>query len=254
MLLVVDLIAISPVALDLVSGSTSRWERLSFIGQTYGAILSVLALIGVVTTLWLQARETKLNREEARRAAIEDLLKMAMDDPDLDECWGPVPAGEDAKVRRQQMYVNMIISEWQMSFETKALGESRLRAISREMFEGAAGQRFWRAARDIRISTSETKSARRFHEILDGEYQRALASAATVPPSPGDAGQAAPPSLGRERGLRGTVQWVAVGVGAALAAVLWRLVRHRREALSRSVGQGRRRSAKRARWSLPGRS
>jgi uncharacterized membrane protein len=88
-LLAVGLIALSPIALGLYEGATSEWERLSFIGQTYGAasaVLSVLALIGVVVTLRVQARETRLAREEARRAAIGDLLRMAMDDPDLDEC------------------------------------------------------------------------------------------------------------------------------------------------------------------------
>lgn len=157
-------------------GATARWERLSFIGQTYGAastILAVLALIGVVVTLVLQAHETRLAREEARRAAIGDLLRMAMDDPDLDECWGPISAGQDLRRRRQQMYVNMILSEWQMSFETRALGERRLRAISREMFEGRVGREFWVSAREIRLSTSETRRARRFHQILDEEYQRA---------------------------------------------------------------------------------
>ncbi|MBC6465289.1 DUF6082 family protein [Actinomadura alba] len=181
---IVGLIGISPLALDGFGGATIRWERRSLIGQTYGAasaILSVLALIGVVATLVFQARETKLAREEARRTAISDLLRMAMDDADLDECWGPVPAGEDATVRRQTMYVNMIISEWQMSFETKALGETRLRAISSEMFHGRVGRAFWESAREVRLATSETRRARRFHQILDEEYRQAPES-----PSPND--------------------------------------------------------------------
>jgi hypothetical protein len=151
---------------------------LSFIGQTYGAasaLLAVLALIGVVVTLVLQARETRTARQEARRTAIGDLLKMAMDDPELDECWGPVPAEEDPRTRRQMMYVNMIISEWQMSFETKALGEMRLRAIAGEMFQGRIGRAFWESARQIRIATSQTRRARRFHQIPDQEYRRAPA-------------------------------------------------------------------------------
>jgi hypothetical protein len=49
MLLVVGLIGASPLALNGFRGAKEHWERLSFIGQTYGAasaILSVLALIG----------------------------------------------------------------------------------------------------------------------------------------------------------------------------------------------------------------
>lgn len=90
----VALIGVSPIALGAFHGPTDKWERFSFIGQTYGAasaIVSVLALVGIVMTLSYQARETKLAREETRRQAVSDLLKMAMEDPDLDECWGPVP-------------------------------------------------------------------------------------------------------------------------------------------------------------------
>ncbi|NKZ05492.1 DUF6082 family protein [Actinomadura latina] len=73
----------------------------------------------------------------------------------------------------------MIISEWQMSFETKALPEMRLRAISREMFSAHPGRAYWREARQVRLSTSETKRARLFHQILDEEYDQA-----PVPPAP----------------------------------------------------------------------
>ena len=99
-LLAVSLIGISPLALGFFRGATAQWERLSFIGQTYGAasaVISVLALVGVVLTLSYQARETKRAREETRRQAISDLLKMAMTDPDLDECWGPIPKSDDPK-------------------------------------------------------------------------------------------------------------------------------------------------------------
>ncbi|TDD59682.1 hypothetical protein E1293_46230, partial [Actinomadura darangshiensis] len=148
--------------------SANRWEQLSFGAAT--AVVTAVALAGIIATLVLQARETKISREEARRIAIAELLKMAMDDPDLDAAWGPVPAGEDRKARRQLMYINMIISEWQMSFETKATPETRLRAISREMFSAHPGRAYWREARQVRMSTSETKRARRFHQILDEEY------------------------------------------------------------------------------------
>jgi hypothetical protein len=51
------------------------------------AIVSVLALVGIVSTLSYQTREAKPAREETRRQAVGDLLKMAMEGPDLDECW-----------------------------------------------------------------------------------------------------------------------------------------------------------------------
>lgn len=172
-LLAAGLVGVSPLALDFFTGTPGYWERLSFIGQTYGAasaLLSVVAIIGVVATLSYQAREVKISREEARRTAISDLLKMAMQDPEFNECWGPTGLDEPFKDQRQYMYVTMILSEWQMSFETGALGEKRLRAIAGELFRGRIGRKFWEDAREVRPATTENRKARRFHEVLDEVY------------------------------------------------------------------------------------
>lgn len=215
-IVVISLVGASPWGLHAFGGSTTRWERLSFIGQTYGAasaLLATLALLGIAATLIFQARDTKVAREEARRIAIAELLKMAMDDPDLDEAWGPVPESESRTARRQLMYINMIISEWQMSFETKALPEARLRAISREMFSGRPGRAFWQEARDVRLRTSVTRRARRFHEILDEEHERAPE----------------PVSPERSRSRRGRVLLVGTVAGAGAMALVLRRVLGRGE-------------------------
>lgn len=73
MLVVIGVIGASPWFLRAFDGPTTRWERLSFIGQTYGAasaLLAVLALIGIVATLALQAQDTRIAREEARLRAV----------------------------------------------------------------------------------------------------------------------------------------------------------------------------------------
>lgn len=219
----VGLIGASPIALRLFQGATGEWERLSFIGQTYGAasaILSVLALIGVVATLSFQARETKLAREEARRQGVGDLLKMAMEDPDLDECWGPVPPPTDPRTRKQQLYTNMIIAEWAMSFEMKALREPRLRLIANEMFRGQVGRSYWQAAREARLSTSGSRMERRFHEILDEEYRKATPSIRQEPLRPSVHG-----SPGRIP-MRQRILWA--GIGAGTLALSCRLLRSAR--------------------------
>ena len=238
-LLAVGLIALSPVALGLYGGAPAEWERLSFIGQTYGAasaILSVLALIGVVVTLRLQARETKLAREEARRQAIADLLKMAMDDPDLSECWGPTGLSEPLKVQRQQIYLNLIVSEWRQSYESKALPEKRLRAVTYEMFRGEAGRGYWRAAREHRLSTSGSRAERRFHEILDEEYQHALASPAVASASDSEGSD----QRERRSWARRELAWIAggAGVAAAIGALGFGRVRRRSAQRGRRRGRG----------------
>lgn len=95
LIIAIGLIGVSPFGLDLFTGGTGHWERLSFIGQTYGAasaLLAVLALIGVSLSLAFQARESRATREQAFRAANTEMLKMAMDDPEYVECWGGIIA------------------------------------------------------------------------------------------------------------------------------------------------------------------
>ncbi|WP_211302765.1 DUF6082 family protein [Allonocardiopsis opalescens] len=219
----IGLTAASPLALDAIGGAVGYWERLSLIGQTYGAagaFLSVLALVGVVVTLVFQAQENRRAREETRRQAMAGLLMMAIEDPDLDACWGPVPPDEDVRERRRQLYLNMIVSQWEMSFETRSLPEARLRPIAREMFEGAPGRRFWERAGKVRLETSDSRLTRRFHEILDEEYRRARLA---VPPEPvpSEPGRSATPAL-RPAAVAGVLAGAAAAVGA-LAVVVRRL-------------------------------
>jgi hypothetical protein len=170
------LVVVSPFALRLFSGADSEWQRLSFIGQTYGAVsalIAVVALVGIVGTLVLQARETRRAVEESRRQAMSELLQKAMDDPDLDECWGPIPEPSDPRTRKQQLYINQIISQWGVAYETGAMPERRLRAISREMFSARPGQEFWARAREHRLAVVTEGKKGRFNRILDEEYQGA---------------------------------------------------------------------------------
>lgn len=209
------------MAFSLLGGRTGAWERLSFIGQTYAAasaLLSVLALLGVASTLVLQARETKLEREEARRRAVADLLKMAMDDPDLSECWGPSGLADPPKQQRQHMYINMIVAEWRQSYEAGSLEEPRLRAIANEMMSGMPGRRYWEAVREVRMSTSQGKAQRRFHQILQEEYERPRVPPAAEVTASGDE------PTGRARDVpawTSRLLWAGAAAGATAAVYEW---------------------------------
>ncbi|TQN28822.1 hypothetical protein FHX37_4187 [Haloactinospora alba] len=188
-----------------------EWERLSFVGSTYGAVsalIATLALVGVVFTLVLQARETKRAVEETRRQATSDLLKMAMEDPDLDACWGPVPEPNDPVTRKQRLYTNMIVGQWATAFETRTLPEQRLRAIANEMFHGEPGQAFWAESREAWLANPANDTERRFTEILDEEYRRAKVAVRVEPA----AGTKRPSPRSR------TVWWTAGGFLAGTCA------------------------------------
>ncbi len=185
--------------------------------QLGSAVISVLALVGVVLTLNYQARETKRAREETRRQAISDLLRMAMNDPDLDECWGPVPAPDDPKSRKQLLYTNMIIAAWAMSYETGATPEQRLRYNANELFRGPVGREYWRNARESRLSTSANRRERRFHKVLDEDYWRVANSSSLRSPTVGESS----PTSKDGRGLTANLLWATAGAG--LTAIICRL-------------------------------
>jgi Family of unknown function (DUF6082) len=185
----IGLIGISPLALGAFHGSTEHWNRLSSIGQTYGAasaVLSVLAVIGVAVTLVLQARDSRALRLHAIRESHIRLLEMAMDAPDLNKVWGPSGLSDPFVHQRQNMYANMIISQWEMSYATRTLTDKHLRLLAKEFLSGTIGRNFWKVARTDRLNTSETKRTRRFHEIIDEEYHNLLKTPAAPPPDPAE--------------------------------------------------------------------
>jgi len=215
----VGLIGASPLALDVFQGSTSHWNRLSAIGQTYGAasaVLSVLAVIGVAVTLTLQTRDSRALRLQAIRESHIRLLEMAMNDPELNKVWGPSGLSEPFVRQRQNMYANMILSQWEMSYATRTLTDDHLRVLASEFLSGTIGRDFWSLARQARLDTSESKLHRRFHEIIDDQYQRLLATPAMPPPEPGE------PSRRTDRPARGVV---AIGAAIVGLGVVIRFIR-----------------------------
>lgn len=176
-ILAIVIVALSPFVLDDFGGKASSWTRRADIGQTYGAaaaLLAVLALAGVAISLVLQARETKVNREHASRQVHTELIRMALDDPAYVECWGPYVDQENPVSTRQHGYVNLILSYWESRFELGTFTEQHLRSGAREMFSSPPGRRFWSTTRIGRSQIHETRRQRRFHEIVDGEYLRAV--------------------------------------------------------------------------------
>ncbi|MFC4869523.1 DUF6082 family protein [Streptomonospora arabica] len=252
---VVGLVVLSPLGLGAVEGVSDDWEDLSFIGQTYGAasaLLAGLALLGVVATLVLQARETRMSRELALRDSNSELLRMAMEDAEYARCWGANLPMPDRAEQRRSMYTNMIVSQWEMAYDSRAMGDEHVRVLARGLFAGRIGWEFWNRVRAVRLRTAESRRSRRFHRILDEEFR---ASAEPPPDDDGDSGddggreragrRAERRSRGRaggrgrtRRGVRALVGAVAAGgvaAGSVVAGVL--LARRRRRRVGGACGE-----------------
>jgi hypothetical protein len=128
---------LSPLALSRVPAAQGiDWSRLGDVGQTYGAasaLLSVFALGGVAVSLHLQRRESKAAREQALRGLHTDLLRMALEDATFLECWGPIGESTDVGWYRQHIYLNLVVSHWQMMWEIGAITERHLRLTAGDL-------------------------------------------------------------------------------------------------------------------------
>ncbi|AYN41618.1 hypothetical protein D9753_25135 [Streptomyces dangxiongensis] len=171
------LVVVSPLALPALDGNGENWERIGNIAQAYGAVsalLSGLAVVGVVVSLVLQAREAKAARVQNTRTMHMEFSRLAIENPEYLDCWGGPDASRTVLLRRQHMYVNLVVSHWEMWFELGDLTDHWLASMCDEIFAGEIGRSFWARTREARISTASTRRMKHFNQIIDTRCVAAL--------------------------------------------------------------------------------
>lgn len=175
------LVIVSPLALrQLGSLRGVDWSRLSNIGQTYGAasaLLTGLALIGVAGSIVFQVRAIQVSRAQAIREQHTHLIEMALADPVYQRAWGGLYDKYGSfDEYRQHGYINLIVSFWQDHYVIGGLQDQGVRSNSEGLFRGEAGRNFWTDTRDMRLQTAKSRRDRKFCEIMEEEYQRAISA------------------------------------------------------------------------------
>ncbi|MFE1437111.1 DUF6082 family protein [Streptomyces sp. NPDC058739] len=155
--------------------------------QTYGALsvlFSAAALAGVAASLWYQARQTRIAQEAARRDAHRELIILALGDPSLLACWEPPAIPMTVARRKQILFTNLIVTNWESDFRLGSLGPAALRGMLDGHFQGeiarahwAAGGAGWRASAEHSADTKRHQ----FVRIADERYTRAVANSPAVP-------------------------------------------------------------------------
>lgn len=223
--IVIGLIAFSPFALTRLEGLSKDWGKLSNIGQAYGAIsalVSSLALAGIVISLLYQARAGHTAREQSIRTLQQQLIRMQMDDPTLMTAmgapWGlPIPA-ESAKIR-EHLYIHMWTAFWAGNYVVGEMTAPTVRKVVRgELFNSKAGRTYWAAIRDNVLSTNEGKY-RHFALIVDDEYHKVLASNAPVADPVRATTHTANSAIRRKRDLQRSA---LVGAALVTSVLAWR--------------------------------
>lgn len=166
---------LSPYLLQLLlplSGPDLR--ELSDLGQAYGAasaLLAAFALIAVATSVALQVREARFARRAAERDHHFRLMQLMIEHPAIRQ-------GRS----QNQLYLNLMISYWEMLYEMGEMPKSALMEYARqEVFATEAGRRFWERTREHRMAAAKNRRHARFAAILDGVWE------ATPPPKGGAA-------------------------------------------------------------------
>jgi hypothetical protein len=219
----VGLVVVSPLALDaLDSGSQVDWNRLSNIGETYGAvsaIVAAVALLGVMISLVIQGREARAARQNAQRGHLLDLLRMAMDDPRYMECWGPYLT-ENFATEGQFTYVNLIVAHWHSEYQVGEMADGLLRASAASVFASVPGRLYWRTTGSFWRDNYSGRRARRFHRVMEEAYQEAIKKPPSSPPALAGHG---PERLPKERSV--DRRWITGAVAVAVVAqAIWHVL------------------------------
>lgn len=227
---IVGLVILSPLALAALAHTRHDWLQLSNIGQTYGAVsavLSSLALGGIIASLLYQARSTRNAHEETVRTLQFELIKMELQDPSLMTAMGApwdVDLPSESAAIRDFLYVQLWVSFWGGNYTMGELSESAVRHFAaHELFRGEAGRIYWSAVGHLQITNSKGRLNRFFH-ILDDEYEKiisaGISAAKPVRPGSGSANSQFTPRI-RDRSLQQAGIIVGATLIGALAGRLW---------------------------------
>ncbi|GAA3457701.1 DUF6082 family protein [Dactylosporangium matsuzakiense] len=176
-----------PYLFSLIGGTTDAWNRLSLIGQAYGsvsAIISAIALAGVVVSLVVQRQQTRIAAQYSFRQQHFAVYRAALDDPALMECIG---SNQDLDIskRRQLIYINLISTFWYSAWHVGDLRDAELSSnLKSEIFSTEIGRLWWQRAREFRAAAHD-QTLSRFDQLIEAAYQEVIASlvAAAAPQS-----------------------------------------------------------------------
>ncbi|HYN97773.1 MAG TPA: DUF6082 family protein [Pilimelia sp.] len=176
-------LALGLVVTALVGWRISRgavdWRAAGQLGQMFSAVVSAAALLGVVASLRLQARQTKLAQLEAVRNIRTQLLQFAVLSPRFLTAWG-FDLGRGDSVAQYQAYVSLVFSYLKMAFVIGMLSELELTGSSRAAFANAGVVDFWRGARTIYLNDSSSPRSRQFADIVERAFAAAVTEGGAV--------------------------------------------------------------------------
>jgi Family of unknown function (DUF6082) len=190
------------VPVVLLAGADERTlGRWSAIGQALtpvGVLFSGIAFVAIALTLTHQRRELQNQREEltialdeqrrsseiALRQQHSDLIKMAIEDPELLEVWPPLQP--DVAETKKDHYCNLILNLQKVAYETGTIEAPELRGALANLMTSPDVYTFWTKARTARVAVTGTDTAEDyFTRQVDDAHRSAAPPRRTRPASRG---------------------------------------------------------------------
>ena len=173
-LVIIVVIVASPILFGRAVGGAADWRNLSDIGQAYGgaaAVLSAIAVGGVVLSLLIQARQARLDRIYALRQRHFEILTFAIErnDPRFLSIYYD-ESDVDASLK---LFANLQVAHWAMYWDLRSMDEPTLRKNAARMFRNTVVRDWWAGVGQW--SSQDTRQRRQFQRIMDEECRASQA-------------------------------------------------------------------------------
>ncbi|MGH4019136.1 MAG: DUF6082 family protein [Pseudonocardiaceae bacterium] len=161
----------------------NRWSQIGQALSPMGVFFSGIAFIGIAVTLFIQRRELQnqseelgITREEQMRSSEvvmrqlhTDIIKMAIEDPDLLGVWPHISPGV-AETKRDH-YCNLILNLQKVAYETHTIEVEELRSALQYLMASRDMYLFWEKTRAARIAVTGGDEA---EDFFTSEVDRAF--------------------------------------------------------------------------------
>lgn len=209
----------SPFALGQVADMTGvDWASLANVGDAYGsavALLTAVSLLMLAVSVAFQARTARISSETTVRMLHVEMLRFTIEDPTLMQVGGARWDGSDESAEEMRMwaYANMQLALLRSFYALKETTTAELRLVIAGRFSSRIGREHWEFNRTWYRASERNRRDRRFGEIVEEEYQRAIQAGEALKERPRKSQDNLP---SRDLVVGAVAAVIAVGVGVLL--------------------------------------
>ena len=130
-------------------------------------LISSISLAGVVVTLFLESRQLRTSQIQASRTLNGELIRLAMDYPDIATVMGLEISSDDYP---KYAFLGLLVDSWEIGYSLSTMSAKAVQVQARTMFNSDYARTWWAASRKAWNEQAATKAEREFFALIDGEF------------------------------------------------------------------------------------